>query len=127
MKFDHIGIKCTDLEASVKYYTEVLGFEKTYEVEVMGKPCVFVARGGLEIELESIGAAGDAPVAPPNVGLTHFAFETDDIDGLAKEFLDNGAEFMIPPFQIRPSRKTGFVKAPDGVLIQLIQNFPDAE
>lgn len=122
MRFDHVGIKTTDLEASLAFYTGVLGFEKTYEVEVMGSPCVFLARGGVEIELETIGAAAQPPAGPATAGLNHLSFKVDDIDAVAAELTARGGEFLIPPFQIRPTRKTGFMKAPDGVLVQLIQD-----
>jgi catechol 2,3-dioxygenase-like lactoylglutathione lyase family enzyme len=126
LEFNHFGIKCTDFQASVKYYTEVLGLEKLYELEVLGKSCVFVGNGTIEIELEDAGANTPPPAAPPAAGLTHFAFMVKDIDKLAQELKDRGAQFMFPPFNIRPTRKIAFIKAPDSVLIQLIEDFPEA-
>lgn len=127
MLFNHIGIKCSDLEASIRFYTEAMGFRKLYELEVLGKPCVFVGNDTLEIELESSGSKAAPPANAPEHGLTHFAFMVDDIDGLAKTLAARGAPFLIPPFNVRPTRKICLVKAPDGVLIQLIQDFPESK
>ena len=43
--FNHVGIKCSDLEESMKFYTEVMGMKKDFEVEILGKRCVFVSMG----------------------------------------------------------------------------------
>ena len=124
MKFLNIGVKCSDQEATLKYYTEVLGFKKLYELEVMGAPCIFVGNDTVEIELERSKSKDGPPSAAPEYGLSHFALESDDIEAEAKALRERGAEFLLPPFQIRPTRKIAFIKAPDGVLIQLIQDFP---
>ena len=121
MKFNHIGIRCSDQDASIRFYTEVLGLAILENLDLGGQRCVFVGNDSVQIELEGGGAP--APAGPAAVGLTHFAVEVSDIEAVAERLTDRGGEFLIPPFQIRPTRKTAFVKAPDGVLIQLIQDF----
>jgi catechol 2,3-dioxygenase-like lactoylglutathione lyase family enzyme len=126
LEFNHFGIKCTAFQETIKFYTEVLGLEKLYELEVLGKKCIFVGNDTIEIELEDAGASVPSPPMPPAAGLTHFAFMVKDIEKLADELKGRGAQFMIPPFNIRPTRKIAFIKAPDSVLIQLIEDFPEA-
>jgi catechol 2,3-dioxygenase-like lactoylglutathione lyase family enzyme len=121
MKFHHVGIRCTDPDAALRFYTEVLGFSVLEDLEIAGARCVFVGNETVRIELEGGGDPMNA--GPATVGLTHFAVEVDDIDATAARIAGRGGEFLIPPFQIRPTRKVAFVKAPDGVLIQLIQDF----
>ncbi len=122
LKFNHSGIKCVDVDASFKYYTEVIGLEKLFEVEILGKRCIFVGKDAFQLELEEIKVAPQMPAGPPEVGLSHLAFESDDIEKDAEELTARGAEFLIPPFQIRPTRKTAFIKAPDNVMIQLVED-----
>ena len=122
MQFHHIGVKCTNMDESLRFYTEVMGFEISEQVEVMGHPCIFLEKGGARIELESLGAATQAPAGPPNAGLTHFAFYVDDIEAVSAGLRARGAAFFLPPFKVRPTRKTAFIKGPDAVLIQLIQD-----
>ena len=125
MRFNHFGIKCTDIQGAITYYTQILGLKKLYELQVMGKACVFVGNDTLEIELEDAGANVPSPPAPPAAGLTHFAFSVQGIDALAEDLKGRGAQFLFPPFNIRPTRKIAFIKAPDSVLIQLIEDFPE--
>jgi len=125
IEFNHIGIKCSDQEAAVKFYTEVLGMEKLFEVEILGRRCIFVGRGPLQIELEEVKTEVEPPQAPPDAGLYHIAFKVEGIEQVAEELKERGAEFLMPPFQIRPTRKTAFVKAPDAVLVQLVEDTPE--
>ena len=97
-----------------------MGLAVLEEIEVGGERCVFVGNDSVRIELEAGGAP--EPSGPAMVGLYHVSLEVDDIEASATGLTSRGAEFLIPPFQIRPTRKTAFVKAPDGVLIQLIQD-----
>ncbi|MFA6448523.1 MAG: VOC family protein [bacterium] len=124
-RFLHFGIKCSDLDESLKFYVDVMGFKKLYELQVMGNPCIFVGNETVEIELERANSNEAPPKNPVMFGMGHFAIEVEDIDAKAKELAARGAQFMMPPFQIRPTRKIAFIKATDGVLIQLIQDFPE--
>jgi catechol 2,3-dioxygenase-like lactoylglutathione lyase family enzyme len=114
-----VGVRCVDPEASLRFYTEVLGLAVLEDLEIAGSRCVFVGNDSVRVELE-----GGAPEAagPAPVGLTHLALEVDDLDAVATRIAGRGGEFLIPPFQVRPTRKTAFLKAPDGVLVQLIQD-----
>jgi catechol 2,3-dioxygenase-like lactoylglutathione lyase family enzyme len=125
LELNHIGIKCSDIQASLTFYTEVMGLEKIYEVEVLGKPCIFVGNGTVQIELEASVVSIASPTEPPACGLTHFAFHVTGIEAVADELKSRGAPFLFPPFAIRPTRKTAMIKAPDGVLIQLIEDLPE--
>lgn len=122
LKFNHTGLKCVDVDATLRFYTEVIGLDKLFEVEILGKRCVFVGKDHFQLELEEIKGEIKEMPGLPEVGLTHLAFESDDIEKDAEELTARGAEFMIPPFQIRPTRKTAFIKAPDNVLIQLVED-----
>jgi len=125
LEFNHAGIKCGDVEASLKFFTEVLGFEKDFEVEILGKRCVFVRLGKLLVELEEMKGKVTPPAAPPELGLSHLAFDVENIEKTAEELKARGAMFVIPPFQIRPTRKTAFIKGPEFVMIQLVEDLPE--
>ena len=125
MELNHIGIKCSNIDESYAFYTEVLGMEKLFELDIMGSRAIFLGIGDDQIELEEVSGGVSAPAAPPEAGITHIAFKTNDIEAEAELFSSRGAEFLIPPFQIRPTRKTAFIKAPDSVLIQLVQDIPE--
>ncbi len=68
----HIHLKVAELERSVKFYTEVLGFEIT---ERMGSSAAFLSAGGYHhhIGLNTWESAGGSPPPSRSTGLYHFA------------------------------------------------------
>jgi catechol 2,3-dioxygenase len=68
----HVHLKVADLERSVTFYTDVLGFEVTAR---MGKSAAFLAAGGYHhhIGLNTWESAGGSPPPRGSTGLYHFA------------------------------------------------------
>ena len=98
--FSHIGICVSDLERSVRFYREALGFEVVQEHavgtefatlmeldDVKLRSC-FLRRDGVSIELlyfDEPGHCGDAVRRPMNrVGITHLSVRVDDVDAVAE-------------------------------------------
>ncbi len=98
--FSHLGICVSDLDRSVRFYCEGLGFEPVathqvgrefaalMEVEGVELESRMLSRDGVTIELlgfrVSPGTTGDGTRRPMNqLGLTHLSLRVDDVDGLA--------------------------------------------
>lgn len=78
----HVHLKVSDLERSITFYTEVLGFEVTTR---MGDNAAFLSAGGYHhhIGLNTWESKdGHAPL-PKNTGLYHFAILMPDRKALA--------------------------------------------
>jgi catechol 2,3-dioxygenase-like lactoylglutathione lyase family enzyme len=138
--FSHLGICVSDLDRSVRFYCEGLGFEPVashqvggefatlMEVEGVQLDSRMLARDGITIELlgyltpETIGDGSRRPMN--QLGLTHLSLRVDDVDGLAATIERLGGAVV-------PATRTTFDLAdarldflyctdPDGVRIELM-------
>jgi catechol 2,3-dioxygenase-like lactoylglutathione lyase family enzyme len=50
MKWNHTGIKTTNLEKSIHFYCDILGFRKLEEVVILNKKYIFVGNDTVKIE-----------------------------------------------------------------------------
>jgi len=123
MKWDHCGIRAANLERSLHFYTQLLGFELLEVVKVLDRPFYFVGNDTVRIEIEQ-GNLADLQTPEGQIpGLYHLAFSVDDLEGLALLLGEKGVTFLLPPSQLREDRKIAFILDPDGVFIQLIEYF----
>ncbi|MFF0432114.1 VOC family protein [Streptomyces sp. NPDC004327] len=78
LAFGHVGLNVTDIERSLAFYGDVLGFEVLGEGKEEGRRYAFLGRGGsLVLTLWQQAEGGyDAGRA----GLHHLAFQADSID-----------------------------------------------
>ena len=120
VSFSHVGVCVSDLEQSVRFYVDGLGFEAAESWTIgseygalMELPDVeltsqFLRRDGSSIELlhyRSPGVIGTAERRPVNqLGLTHLCFRVDDVDAVAARLSDLGGT-------VYPHTRTTF---PDG-------------
>lgn len=122
----HVAIRAYDFEASVKFYTEALGFtEKIAWGEGDGRAVMLDTGDGNYLEIFAGGQDGPKPEG----SILHFALRTDDCDGALERARSAGAEVTMEPKDIDiPSRPTStpvriaFCKGPDGETIEFLQN-----
>lgn len=123
IKIEHTHIRCQDLEAAVSWYEKVLGCKVLRRGEVPGMPIVRMDFHGQVFALSPPreGMKPEPLSGNPRYGVWQIAFEVDDIAAAAAEFKARGAEFEVEPFQQTPAQKVAFIKAPDGVQIELLE------
>ena len=127
----HVGISVSDMERSLKWYKEVLGFgellKDDYVPPLGARICFIRGCGGYEIELFQY----DQPKAIPSerltpnsdlqtIGTKHAAFETDDMPALKAHFVACGVD--IAHEVTMDGEAVMFVRDPDGVLLEFIQH-----
>jgi catechol 2,3-dioxygenase-like lactoylglutathione lyase family enzyme len=134
----HSGIVVSDLDASLKFYRDLLGFKATKTLQEKGPylnnilvlkeaavtTVKMAADDGNQIELLFFGP--DTKPAPnkklDEVGLTHLAFTVSDLDSLYSRLVAEGVVFNSAP-QLSPDgyAKVAFCQDPDGVFLELVE------
>jgi catechol 2,3-dioxygenase len=78
-KLGHVVLNVTDLDRSVRFYTQVLGFEISdlYPPTMMPGGMVFMR---FNADHHGVALVGSMPGASPNVELNHIAFEVATLD-----------------------------------------------
>lgn len=117
LRSHHIALKVTDYARARQFYTEVL--EMPVLGQIPGKEIEFLGIGGTTIEL--MGGAQPENLAKPQAGLTHLAFEVEDVDATYRELRDRGVTFTIEPKSVGDLRVAFFVD-PDGNELELFSS-----
>jgi lactoylglutathione lyase len=138
-RLSHVGICVSDLDRSLRFYRDLLGFAQEHDLEVAGEPtgtllrlpdvqlkAVYLTRDGVRIELLHF-ASPPGPARRDRVmnepGLTHLSFRVADLQGVVRVLRDAGERVLdetvldFPAFQSAAC----FVVDPDGQLIELVQ------
>jgi catechol 2,3-dioxygenase-like lactoylglutathione lyase family enzyme len=120
-KWDHIHLRTADPEATVKWFETVMGAE-ILRSSPNGKPRIDMKLGGANIFIAPV-AAGDGTNAAPTIpyrGLDHFGLAVSGIDAIAADLKSKGVEFTKEPTTVRPGVRICFIRAPEGVSIELL-------
>jgi catechol 2,3-dioxygenase len=82
VRIGHVHLKVADIERSLRFYRDVLGFELTQR---MGHSAAFLSAGGYHhhIGLNTWESQGGSPPAPGTTGLYHLAILYPDRRSLA--------------------------------------------
>jgi len=138
---DHTGITVTNLERSLAFWRDVLGFELSHRAhhkgdlasEVTGVPgaeiSIAVLKGyGHKIELLEYQAPPNrkqGDLRPCDVGHVHVALMVDDLDAVLNTIAASGWEAAGKPQTLQSGPNAGkrvlYVRDPDETTIELMQ------
>lgn len=136
----HLGMCVRDLDRSMRFYCEGLGFEAgdgfdldttlapglDAALEVDGPVAIrsqYITNGEMRIELigwrdrEVSGEPSNRRDAP---GLTHLSFWVEDVDAAAARLVELGGS-ILPSTRTNPGVELVFLADPDGVRVELMQ------
>ena len=123
MSVDHIGITSRDIDKSIAFYKEVLGF-KEYKAWGQDKGRIVMLKTDQGACIEIFADGNDLL---PEGAYRHIAFRVDDVRETFQRAKDYGQEIIREPIDMDlpsdpPSLVTlAFFKGPDGELIELFQ------
>ena len=121
-KLYRIHLKSRDVVKAAQWYIDRLGAKKMKDYHDGGGHHILVDLDGIEIILTQPLNAATMPVAPaePHIGLEHFGLVTDDVDALLGDMQAHGVDIIETSPPNRQDR-FAFVRAPDGVRLELVQ------
>jgi lactoylglutathione lyase len=119
MKYLHTMIRVNDLEASLKFYCDLLGLEelRRHEVEAGRFTLVFLAPPGQPDAQIELTYNWDPEPLDEGRNFGHLAYAVDDIYALCEKLRAAGVTINRPP----RDGHMAFVRSPDNISIELLQ------
>jgi catechol 2,3-dioxygenase-like lactoylglutathione lyase family enzyme len=122
-----IGIVPTDLEASLHFYRDVLGFEYLGPVPVIEGRILhrFAVDGGILKLLEQPASSPPPAVSPrpgafqTATGIRWITLHVDDLDGYTERCREQ--VWQVGTTEIRPGVRFAIVEDPDGNAVELVE------
>jgi glyoxylase I family protein len=121
-KIDHVEITPSDLDRTIKFFTEIFGFtvKMRKKVDSPGLDEVaFLELGNTVLELVKVKNPAP-PSSVPQVGYRMMAIEVEDMDKAVEYLKGKGVEISMAPVNLGPSKRAE-IKDPDGLSIELRQ------
>jgi catechol 2,3-dioxygenase-like lactoylglutathione lyase family enzyme len=115
----HTHLFCSDIDATIRWWCEMLGAEVAYDGDFGGARNVFMRIGSGRLHLYD-----QAPRDDGHGAVHHIGIRTDDLEALEARLRSKGVAFRsgIRDFD---AWKYIMCPAPDGVLLELFQADPD--
>ncbi|PIR19746.1 MAG: glyoxalase [Elusimicrobia bacterium CG11_big_fil_rev_8_21_14_0_20_64_6] len=139
LEIRHTGIVVADLEKSVAFWRDILGFTIDREMDESGshidailglkgarlRTIKLSAKDGNKVELLHFKSHPDKPAwtgSAHSTGLTHIALTVDNLDEAYLKLEAAGVVFNCRP-QLSPDGKVKvtYAKGPEGILLELVE------
>lgn len=119
MRYLHTMVRVTDLDASLRFYCDLLGLQEQKRVDVEAGRFTLVFLGAPENPDSLVELTHNWDPEPYAGGRNfgHLAYEVDDLYALCQRLMDNGVTINRPP----RDGHMAFVRSPDAISIELLQ------
>jgi len=120
-KLLHTRMRVSDLEETIKFYTEVLGLKVVERHQSpRGSKLAFLEVPGSDeqIELCSFPSSGSVQVQED---LVHLAFQVENLDETIADLKTKGVEITDGPTVTSSGNRFAFIDAPDRYEVELIE------
>jgi len=112
-------VRVTDLDASLRFYCDLLGLKELNRVDVeAGRfSLIFLAAPGNDEAQVELTHNWDPEPYDGGRNFGHLAYEVEDIYALCNRLQDGGVTINRPP----RDGHMAFVRSPDGISVELLQ------
>ncbi len=128
-RIDHVEIVPSNLDRTLKFYTEILGFKIQWRRKSERPPMeelVFIELGDTLIEMFSVKEPASVSTEQWQVGCRRIALQVEDLDKAIEYLKAKGVEISSGPRAVEglvagKLLKLAEIKDPDGLSIELMQ------
>ena len=119
MKYLHTMVRVSDVDASLKFYRDLLGLElvNEYKNEQGRFTLLFLSPPGQPDAQVELTYNWDPEEYDEGRNFGHLAYEVDDIYAICEKLQQNGVTINRPP----RDGYMAFVRSPDNISIELLQ------
>ena len=137
LQFEHTALSVADLDRSLAFYRDILGFKVIRVIEPREDPMLgtIVAMpgarariahlmfGDMMLELFEYKTPRGKPVSGTQAdqGFTHIGFRSDDANADYRRMKEQGVTFLSEPVEFRPGVWVVYFRGPDGETCELRQ------
>lgn len=119
----HLHFKCSDMEASVRFFREVFEGEELSRIEYQGMPIVRMQVGGeiFSFSPREKGEEVEVKTKPARYGLYHIGLRVKDLEKAVAEVRKRGLTVTKEPSVVTEKVKVAFFLGPDDYSIELVE------
>ncbi len=118
MKFTWSTLMVRDLEESVRFYEEVIGWKVSSRFPAgPGIEIAFLGEGETKLELICNKDKKDIHVGPD----ISWGFQVESLDACMRVVREKGIPILAGPIQPNPHTKFFYVSDPDGLKVQFVE------
>ena len=137
----HIGVCVSDLERSIRFYCDLLGFRYLSRIHIAGEPtdtllalvgvdvqAAYLERDGVRLEMLAFASPPAEPLEPPrrmnHLGFTHLSIRVTELTDMVERLRAQGVRVLDRTRIDIPARGSAAVMItdPDGLWIELVES-----
>ena len=137
----HVGVCVSDMERSIRFYRDLLGFQYLSRIHLVGEPsdtllalkdvdfhAAYLERDGLRLELLWFASPPASALEPPrrmnHLGFTHLSLRVTELDEIVERLKAQGVRVLDHTRIDIAARGSAAVMLtdPDGLSIELVQS-----
>ena len=122
-RIDHVEIIPRNAERTIRFYTDILGFQLISREAVNAPPLkevIYLRLGDTTIEVMSVDDPKPGAESPWQIGLRAIALEVEDMAKAVEYLKTRGISMSLAPVDLGNSYR-GELRDPDGLIIELRQ------